>query len=133
VSEPVELGFRQRLTAMFGGELGGRVFENAAPPDTPLPYATYRRVSPGADEYGLRRARLQVVLVGEEYAAVKRLQGAVEAALGGVRREWMSGAGIDCPVWVYRIRAVTMPDVYQSSTRRRLAISDFDILYGDGR
>ena len=46
MSDPVELGFRQRLAGEFAAELGTRIFENAAPPDTALPYATYRRVSP---------------------------------------------------------------------------------------
>lgn len=131
MSDPVELGFRQRLAAEFATELGTRIYENAAPPDTALPYATYRRVSPGDEEYHVKTARIQVVVVDDNYADAKRLQGRIEKAMRGLRARWISDAGSDCPAWVYRIRPFTMPDVYQASTRRRLAISDFEILYAD--
>ena len=131
MSDPVELGFRQRLAGEFAAELGTRIYENAAPPDTALPYATYRRVSPGDSQYGTNTARLQVVLVDDSYADIKRLQREIERSLGNLRHVWISNAGDDCPVWVYRIKSFTMPDVYQASTRRRLAISDFEILYAD--
>ncbi len=131
MSDPVELGFRQRLAGAFSTELGTRIFENAAPPDTTLPYATYRRVAPGDEEYNVKTARVQVVLVDDSYADAKRLQGRIEKAMRGLRGRWLSEPGSDCPVWVYRIRTFTMPDVYQASTRRRLAISDFEIKYAD--
>jgi hypothetical protein len=125
------LGFRQRLAGEFSAELGTRIYENAAPPDTALPYATYRRVSPGDETYGVKTARIQVIVVDDSYADAKRLQGRIEKAMRGLRARWISDAGADCPAWVYRIKTSTMPDVYQSTTRRRLAISDFEILYAD--
>lgn len=131
MSDPVELGFRQRLAAEFATELGTRIYENAAPPDTALPYATYRRVAPGDEQHRVKTARIQVIVVDDNYADAKRLQSRIEKALRGLRSRWISDAGAECPAWVYRIRAFTMPDVYQASTRRRLAISDFEILYAD--
>jgi len=131
MSDPVELGFRQRLAGAFSGELSTRIFENAAPPDTALPYATYRRVSPGESDRRTKTARIQVIVVDDSYADAKRLQGRIEQYMAGLRRVWISEPGDDCPAWVYRIKPFTMPDVYQASTRRRLAISDFEILYAD--
>ena len=131
MSDPVELGFRQRLAGAFSTELGTRIFENAAPPDTTLPYATYRRVAPGESEYGQKTARIQVIVVDDSYADAKRLQAEIERYLANLRRVWISEPGDDCPAWVYRIKPFTMPDVYQASTRRRLAISDFEIKYAD--
>lgn len=131
MSEPVELGFRQRLTALFAAELEGRVFENAAPPDTQVPFALYRRVAPAVRRGGrIETARITLGLYGENYADVKRLQGRVQAAIGAIRREWLSGVDEDeCPVWVYFIRPYTMPDLYQTPTRRRVAVSEFEITY----
>lgn len=131
MSDPVELGFRQRLAGAFSADLGARIYENAAPPDTALPYATYRRVSPGDTAYGKSTARIQVVLVDDTYADVKRLQGAIERYMGNLRSVWISDAADECPAWVYRVKVFTMPDVYQASTRRRLAVSDFEIMYAD--
>ena len=131
MSDPVELGFRQRLAGAFSTELGTRIFENAAPPDTTLPYATYRRVLPGESEYGQKTARIQVIVVDDSYADAKRLQSRIERYMGNLRGTWLAEGGGECPVWVYAIRPVTMGDVFQGATRRRIAVSEFEILYSD--
>ena len=128
MSEPIELGFRQRVAAAFAEELEGRVFEMVAPPDTKTPYAVYRRT---ASPTGGRAAEavIQLTLFDESYAAVKRLQGRIEEYLRGLRSTWLSGNGDDCPVWVYLIRPQTMNDGYQAATRRRAAITEYTIKY----
>lgn len=130
-SEPVELGFRQRLAATFAAELDGRIYENAAPPDAKTPYAVYRRVAPGVRHTRNRlTARITLGLYGESYADVKRLQAAVEKGMGDFRRGWLSAVeAVECPVWVYFIKPYTMPDLYQATTKRRIAVSDFEITY----
>lgn len=128
MSEPVELGFRQRLAATFGEELDGRVYEQVAPPDAKVPYVVYRRTgSPAGGRTA--EALIQVTLFDESYAAVKRLQGRIESALGGLRGAWLSGSGDECPVWVYLIRPQTLADGFQAATRRRVAATEFTIKY----
>jgi hypothetical protein len=132
MSEPVELSFRQRLAAAFASELGDRVYDLVQPPDAAKPLALYRRV--GADESGDSqnlRARIQVTVKDDSYTDAKRLQKRIEGYMRTIRGEWLAGAGEECPVWVYQVKPVTMPDVYQPSTRMRLAVSDFIIHYAD--
>lgn len=131
MSEPIELGFRKRVAAAFANELSGRVFETVVPPDATLPFATYRRVAPGETQYRVKTARLQMIIHDDAYTDAKRLQHAIEQYLAGLRRVWLSGDGDECPVWVHLIKAITMPDGYQASTRRRLAISEFEIKYAE--
>lgn len=129
MSDPIELGFRQRVAAEFAADLAGRVYELVLPPDTTLPAATYRRVAPGEETPRWRTARLQLMLYDVEYTDVKRLQARIEERLKTIRGTWLSAAGDDCPVWVYLIKPYTMPDAYQTATRRRVAISEFEIKY----
>ena len=131
MSEPIELGFRKRVTVAFTDELGGRVFETVVPPDATLPLATYRRVSPGETQHRVKTARLQFVIHADTYTDAKRLQRDIENYMAGLRRVWLSGDGDECPVWVHLIKAFTMPDGYQASTRRRLAVSEFEIKYAE--
>ena len=131
MSDPVELGFRQRLAAAFDTELDGRVYENVAPPDATIPMATYRRVSTGEAVKHVKTARLQIIVYDDSYTDVKRLQKQIEAHLGDLRGTWLSETGVDCPVWVYRIKPYTMADGYQPATKRRAAISEFEIKYAD--
>ncbi len=133
MSEPVELGFRQRLAAAFATELEGRVYELVAPPEAKLPLATYRRMSTVDDGGGMKAARITLTLVDDEYAAVKRLQEQIERYLAGLRATWLSsGSAGDCPVWVFMIKPSTQADGYQGATRRRVAVSDIEIRYADG-
>ena len=61
----------------------------------------------------------------------KRLQRRIERYMGNLRGTWLAEGGGECPVWVYAIRPVTMGDVFQGATRRRIAVSEFEILYSD--
>ncbi len=125
MSEPVELAFREQLAARFAAELGGRVYDLVNPPDAVLPLATYRRV--GSDRVTTAgRARIQVTIKGEQYAAVKRLQKAVEDYFGGFRGNWL---GSETCVWVHHIRTATLADTHQGATRARVASSEFEIMY----
>ena len=102
MSEPVELEFRQRVAAAFAADLAGRVYDLAIPPGAVTPLATYRR-----------------------------LPGRIKRYMGNLRGTWLAEGGGECPVWVYAIRPVTMGDVFQGATRRRIAVSEFEILYSD--
>jgi hypothetical protein len=129
MSDPVELGFRQRVAAAFAAELDGRVFQLVIPPDTTTPLAVYRRVGQGETDNRLKTARLQLAIYDDSYTDAKRLQARVEEYLAGLRRVWLSGDGEACPVWVHLIKAFTMPDGYQAATRRRVAVSEYEIKY----
>lgn len=126
MSEPVELAFREQLAARFAGELGGRVYDLVSPPEAALPLATYQRV--GSDARGTPgRARIQVTFRAETYKDVKRLQRAVEDYFRELGRGWL---GSETCVWTHHIRPATMADRFMGATRHRVAVSEFEILYG---
>lgn len=131
MSEPVELGFRKRVAAAFATDLGSKVYELVVPPDVKPPFAVYRRVSPGDTQYRVKTARLQLSIYDDTYTDVKRLQRDIEQYMAGLRRVWLSGDGDECPVWVHLIKAFTMPDGYQVATKRRVAVSEFEIKYAE--
>lgn len=131
MSDPVELGFRQRVAAAFATELDGRVYELASPPDAATPYAVYRRIGEGSTSGRLKNARLQLSIFDPSYSDAKRLQGEVEEYLANLRRDWLSGDGDACPVWIHLIKAHTMADGLQGATRRRVAVSEFEIMYAN--
>lgn len=131
MSEPVELEFRQRVAAAFAADLAGRVYDLAIPPDAVTPLATYRRLPVLASMRGAKLARIQLMVIDDSYADAKRLQGRIERYMGNLRGTWLAEGGGECPVWVYAIRPVTMGDVFQGATRRRIAVSEFEILYSD--
>lgn len=132
MSEPIELGFRQRLAASFADELNGRVFEMVYPPDTAGPMAIYRRVPGGGGASPRnRQARIQVTFRDSTYSAVKRLQKEAETLFGSMRGQWLAVEGVDCPVWVYGVDVATGADGYQASTRMRAATTEFLFRYAE--
>jgi hypothetical protein len=134
----VELAFRQEVVARFRSELGGRVFDNAHPAEAELPLAMYRRISApprplvyGGTENWLQ-ARIQLTLKGESYSELKRLQQRIERFFSSFRGLMGRAGGEECcPVEVHFVEVVPLPDMRETSSRARLAISDYIIRYSE--
>lgn len=126
MSEPIELAFREHLAAAFAGDFAGRVYDLVHPPDAALPLVTYRRTGSGGDRID-GEATMQITVKAELYTDAKRLQERIEAYMGNLRRTWLGSA--DNCVWVHLVTTRRAPDVYQPSTRLRLAVTDFVIKY----